>query len=148
MGCHFPPPGDLPDPEIEPVSPVSPAFEADLYLLSHWESPTYHKKWVINAAGVPLYVPSHFSFLFSRFLFLSFSLSTMMYFYMDLFALIMLRVHWASWAFRWIFLLSVGKVSGIIALNILLSFFLLILKTQLLSTSVPNWILETEFWVK
>ena len=25
VGCHFPPPGDLPDPGIEPASPVSPS---------------------------------------------------------------------------------------------------------------------------
>ena len=36
-GLPFPPPGDLPDPEIEPMSPVSAAFQADsFYLLSHW----------------------------------------------------------------------------------------------------------------
>ena len=28
-GWPFPPPGDLPDLEIEPVSPVSPALQAD-----------------------------------------------------------------------------------------------------------------------
>ena len=65
----------------------------NLYLLSHWESPTYQEKLVINAAGVPLYVLSHFSFLLSTFLFLSFSLLTMMYFYVVLFVLLILRVH-------------------------------------------------------
>ena len=98
-----------------------------LYPLSHWESPTYHEKLVIKAAGVLLYVLSHFSFLLSRFLFLSFSLLTMMYFYVDLFVLLILRIYWASWAFRWMFFKCV-KVSGIIALNILPSCFLLILK--------------------
>ena len=29
MGVSFPPSGDLPDPGIEPVSPVSPALQAD-----------------------------------------------------------------------------------------------------------------------
>ena len=29
MGCHFLPPGDLPDPGIEPRLPVSPALQAD-----------------------------------------------------------------------------------------------------------------------
>ena len=29
VGCHFPPPGDLPNPGIEPVSPESPARHAD-----------------------------------------------------------------------------------------------------------------------
>ena len=28
-GLSFPPPGDLPDPGIKPVSPVSPALQAD-----------------------------------------------------------------------------------------------------------------------
>ena len=31
----FPPPGDLPDPGIEPASPVSPAWQADSLLQSH-----------------------------------------------------------------------------------------------------------------
>ena len=31
----FPSPGKLPDPGIEPASPVSPALQADFYLLSH-----------------------------------------------------------------------------------------------------------------
>ena len=34
----FPPPGDLPDPGIEPTS-VSPALQADSLLLSHQGSP-------------------------------------------------------------------------------------------------------------
>ena len=29
MGCHFPPPGDLPDPGIKTMSPVSRALQAD-----------------------------------------------------------------------------------------------------------------------
>ena len=33
MGCHFPPPGDLPDPVIEPSSSTSPALQVD-YLLA------------------------------------------------------------------------------------------------------------------
>ena len=28
-GCHFPPPGDLPDPGMEPKSPVSPTLQVD-----------------------------------------------------------------------------------------------------------------------
>jgi len=31
----FSPPGDLPDPGIEPVSPESPALQTDSLLLSH-----------------------------------------------------------------------------------------------------------------
>ena len=44
-GLPFPTPGDLPDPGIEPESPVSPALQADslprqiLLPLSHWGSP-------------------------------------------------------------------------------------------------------------
>ena len=42
VGCkntHPPPPGDLPHPGIEPVSPVAPALQADSLLQSHWGSP-------------------------------------------------------------------------------------------------------------
>ena len=38
-GLPFHPPGDLPDPWIEPVSPVVPALQADFLQLSHWGSP-------------------------------------------------------------------------------------------------------------
>ena len=38
-GLPFPSPGDLPNPGIEPVSPVVPALQADYLLLSHWRSP-------------------------------------------------------------------------------------------------------------
>ena len=34
-GLPFPTPGDLPDPRIEPMSPVSPALQADSLPLSH-----------------------------------------------------------------------------------------------------------------
>ena len=34
-----PPPGDLPDPEIKPLSPVSPALQVDSLPVSHQESP-------------------------------------------------------------------------------------------------------------
>ena len=30
------PPGDLPGPEVKPVSPVAPALQVDFLLLSHW----------------------------------------------------------------------------------------------------------------
>ena len=29
VGCHFPPPGELPDPGIKPASLVPPALQAD-----------------------------------------------------------------------------------------------------------------------
>ena len=38
-GLPCPPPGDLPDPGIEPVSPVSHALQADSLPLSHWGGP-------------------------------------------------------------------------------------------------------------
>ena len=37
-GLPCPPPGDLPDPQIEPVSPVAAALQADSLLLSLQES--------------------------------------------------------------------------------------------------------------
>ena len=45
-GSPFPPPGVLPNPGIEPVSPVSPALQADSLPLSHWGSPIYTLLWV------------------------------------------------------------------------------------------------------
>ena len=39
-GLPFPCPGDLPDPGIEPASPVSPVLQADSLPLSHRGSPT------------------------------------------------------------------------------------------------------------
>ena len=38
-GLPFPPPGDLPDPGIEPTSHVTPALQVDSLLLSHLGSP-------------------------------------------------------------------------------------------------------------
>ena len=38
-GLPFPPPEDLPDPRIEPMSPASPTLQADSLLLSHCRSP-------------------------------------------------------------------------------------------------------------
>ena len=38
-GLQCPPPRDLPDPGIEPASPVAPALKADSLPLSHWGSP-------------------------------------------------------------------------------------------------------------
>ena len=42
MGCHFLSPGDLPDPEIKPVSPTSPALQVHSLLLSHQGNPSCH----------------------------------------------------------------------------------------------------------
>ena len=38
-GLPFPPPGDLPDPGIQPTSPVSPALADGFFMLSHMGSP-------------------------------------------------------------------------------------------------------------
>ena len=38
-GLPCPPPGDLPDPGIEPASPASPELQMDSLLLSHQGSP-------------------------------------------------------------------------------------------------------------
>ena len=38
-GLSFPYPGNLPNPGIQPMSPVSPALQADSLLLSHLGSP-------------------------------------------------------------------------------------------------------------
>ena len=35
MGCHAPSQGNLPNPGIEPESPVAPALQADSLLLNH-----------------------------------------------------------------------------------------------------------------
>ena len=40
-GLPCPPPGDLPDPGIKPVSPGAPSLQADSLPLSHRGSPTY-----------------------------------------------------------------------------------------------------------
>ena len=42
MGCCFLSPGDLPDPEIKPTSPTSPALQVQSLLLSHPGSPSCH----------------------------------------------------------------------------------------------------------
>ena len=53
----FPPPGDLPNPGIEPMSPASPSLQANLYLWATWASkvtlkemitnhPAYENKWL------------------------------------------------------------------------------------------------------
>ena len=39
-GLPCPPPGDLPDPGIETVSPASPALQTNSLLLRHWGSPS------------------------------------------------------------------------------------------------------------
>ena len=41
----IPTPGDLPNPEIEPKAPGSPALQVEFVLLSHWEVPSYQYKY-------------------------------------------------------------------------------------------------------
>ena len=40
-GLTFPPPGDIPDPGTDPMSPVAPALQAGSLPLSHWERPVF-----------------------------------------------------------------------------------------------------------
>ena len=44
-GLPFPPPGDLPDPVIEPASPVSPALQEDSLSAEPWGS-SWPDSWV------------------------------------------------------------------------------------------------------
>ena len=44
-GLPCPPPGDLPNPGIEPESPASPALQEDSLLLSHRGNP---RKWILK----------------------------------------------------------------------------------------------------
>ena len=54
------PPGYLPDPGIEPVSPVAPALQADLLLLSHQGSPiTYLSKIALNVNRINSPIKRH-----------------------------------------------------------------------------------------
>ena len=52
-GLPFPPPVDLPDPGIEPMSPVSPALQAGALQLSHLGSPCVIKKKSKKAFKLP-----------------------------------------------------------------------------------------------
>ena len=36
VGHRFPPPGDLPNPGIKPISPVSLALQVDFFFFTHW----------------------------------------------------------------------------------------------------------------
>ena len=47
-GLPCPPPGDLPDPGIELVSPEDPALQADSLPLGHWGSPGQNIHHVLN----------------------------------------------------------------------------------------------------
>ena len=47
-GLSCPPPGDLPNPETEPASPASPAFQADSLPLSHQGNPLFYINTTIS----------------------------------------------------------------------------------------------------
>ena len=51
-GFPCPPPGDLPDPGIEHISPVSPALQVDTLPLSHWGSPYMYVYMVGDVSGL------------------------------------------------------------------------------------------------
>ena len=53
-GLPFPPPGDLPNPGIEPESPVAPALQADSLSLSHRE--ILSEMWKMFSPGYPCHV--------------------------------------------------------------------------------------------
>ena len=52
-----PPPGDLPDPEIEPLGPVTPALQADSLTLSQWGSPSSPDNQDLILYNVPIPLP-------------------------------------------------------------------------------------------
>ena len=60
-----PPPGDLPDPEIKLVSPVSPALQADFLPLSHWGSPMFMISTYIRVLSFTTYAANIFPRLIS-----------------------------------------------------------------------------------
>ena len=47
-GLPFPPPEDLPNPGIKPMSSAAPAFQADSLPLSHWGSPWLYQNEQLN----------------------------------------------------------------------------------------------------
>ena len=61
VGCHDPPPGDLPDPGIKPTSPAAPALQVDSLPLSHQGSPTLLFIHPIYNS-LPLLIPNSHSF--------------------------------------------------------------------------------------
>ena len=50
-GLPYPPPGDLPDPGIQPTSSEAHALQADSLLLSHQEAPSFGE-WATLCCGV------------------------------------------------------------------------------------------------
>ena len=48
------PPAGVPDPEIKPTSPASPALQADFLPLSYQGSPTFSLSWTHSVSRLPL----------------------------------------------------------------------------------------------
>ena len=62
-GSPCPPPGNLPDPEIEPDSPVSPVLHVDSLPMSHAGSPTEELascKLNVGTISQELFCSSHY----------------------------------------------------------------------------------------
>ena len=58
-GLPFPPPGDLPDPGIKPISPVSPALQADSLPTEPPGNPSYRDKKYKNSQLIVKQFNSH-----------------------------------------------------------------------------------------
>ena len=58
-GLPFPPPGDLPHPGIEPMTPVSPALASSSWLQNHSEREGNHFEEVSNQVECPEVVSGH-----------------------------------------------------------------------------------------
>ena len=52
-GLPFPPPGDLPDPGIKPLSPVSPALTDGFFTTEPRGAPAFSEQWALLAPVVP-----------------------------------------------------------------------------------------------
>ena len=47
-GLSFPPPGDLPEPGIKPVFPMSPALQADSLPVEPWGKLSFNRKLILK----------------------------------------------------------------------------------------------------
>ena len=56
--------GDLPDPGIEPLSPMAPELQVDSLPLSHWGSPRLSKSYIDSFFHIPPIYVNRFIFLF------------------------------------------------------------------------------------
>ena len=61
-GWPFPPPGDLPNPGIEPTSPAAPALQADSLLLSHRGNPKVLPFYIVPNGKIPFLQMNNISF--------------------------------------------------------------------------------------